>query len=64
MEYRSLGRSGLKVSHLHIRYMNPLPRNLGHQLATLDVCIELAALLVLVIRGPLLVRPRRLAGRW
>jgi len=23
-----------------------------------------AALLVLVIRGPLLVRPRRLAGRW
>ncbi len=22
-------RSGLKVSHLHIRYMNPMPRNLG-----------------------------------
>ena len=25
-------RSGLKVSHLHIRYMNPLPRNLGELL--------------------------------
>ena len=22
-------RSGLKVSHLHIRYMNPMPKNLG-----------------------------------
>ncbi len=25
-------RSGLKVSHLHVRYMNPLPRNLGELL--------------------------------
>ena len=25
-------RSGLKVSHLHIRYMNPMPRNLGELL--------------------------------
>jgi 2-oxoglutarate ferredoxin oxidoreductase subunit alpha len=25
-------RSGLKVSHIHIRYMNPMPRNLGELL--------------------------------
>ncbi|MBL8975130.1 MAG: 2-oxoacid:acceptor oxidoreductase subunit alpha [Myxococcales bacterium] len=51
-------RSGLKVSHLHIRYMNPLPRNLGELLRSFKKVIvpEMNnGMLVKVLRAEYLV---------
>jgi len=51
-------RSGLKVSHLHIRYMNPMPRNLGdllHGFKKVSVPEMNNGMLVKVLRAEYLV---------
>jgi 2-oxoglutarate ferredoxin oxidoreductase subunit alpha len=56
-------RSGLDVAHIHLRYLNPLPKNLSSLLGQFDEILvpELnTGQLATLLRDKLLVRPCQL----